>query len=82
MFMQRDVIQIIDCLNAYRLAMFQDVLYDVVPVLILKQGVDVGVELVEDEGGLFHSAMLKNTLDHATAVGMCGQGEDLEWKQR
>ena len=33
--------------------MFQDVLYDVISVLILEQGVDAGVELVEDEGGLF-----------------------------
>ncbi len=60
--------------------MFQDMLYDVVSVLILEQGFNAGVELVEDEGRLLKGAMLQNTLDHATAVGVGGQREDLEPK--
>jgi hypothetical protein len=62
----------------YRFSVFQNMLDDVISVLVLKQRLDAGVKLVQDEGGLLQTAVLQDTLNHATAVGMGGQRENLK----
>ena len=52
------------------LAVFQDVLYDVVSVLVLEQLFSVGVELLQDGASLFRCAVLKDPLDHSAPVRM------------
>ena len=52
-------------------------LHHVVAVLVLDQGLDIGVELLQDGGGLLRGAVFEDTLDHTTAVRMSREGEHL-----
>lgn len=63
------------CLLTYhalvlRFPPIQDMLHHVVAVLVLDQGLDVGVELLQDGGGLLRGAVLEDALNHPTAVRM------------
>ena len=63
------------CLLTYHalilgLSPVQDVLHHVVAVLVLDQGLDVAVELLQDGSGLLGGAVLEDALDHPTAVRM------------
>ena len=53
--------------------MVENMLDHVVAILVLDQGLDVAVELLQDGGGLLGGAVLENALDHATAVRMGGE---------
>ena len=46
---------------------------DIVAVLVLEQGLDVGEELVQDGGRLLQAAVLQDSLDDPAAVGMRGE---------
>lgn len=52
--------------------MFQDVLDDIVAVLILYKSFSMLVQFIQYGGGLLWHAVLKDTLNHTTAVGMGG----------
>ena len=54
---------------------------DIVAVLVLEQGLDVGEELVQDGGRLLQAAVLQDSLDDPAAVGMRGEWEYLETEQ-
>ncbi len=51
-----------------QIAVFQDVLDDVVSVLILEELLGALMELFQHCGGLVNVAMLQDALDHAAAV--------------
>ena len=67
--------KLVACLLTYHalilgLSPVQDVLHHVVAVLVLDQGLDVAVELLQDGSGLLGGAVLEDALDHPTAVRM------------
>ena len=59
------------------LAPVEDVLHHVVAVLVLDQGLDVCVELLQDGGGLLGRAVLQDPLDHPAPVRVGRQVEHL-----
>ena len=62
----------------YWFSMLKDMLDDVVAVLVLEQGLNVGQELIQDGGGLLQGAVLQDSLDDPAAVGVSREGEDLK----
>ena len=58
--------------------MLQNVLDNIIPVLILQQGVGVLVKLLQDWSCLLRDAMFKDSLDYTAAVRMSGQRVDLK----
>ena len=57
-----------------RRAMFQDMLNDIVPILILHKSLSVLVQFLQYGTSLFWHAVLQDALDHTTAIRMSGQG--------
>lgn len=53
------------------------VLDNVITILILNELISSSVQLLKDTLSLFRGAMLENTLDHSTSVGVGAQGVDL-----